>query len=46
MKIKVEIKVDEKYIKGATIFVFKFLFFTIFITYIDDIKTNANNVTD
>ena len=33
-KIKVEIKVNGQYIKGTTIFVFEFLFFTIFITYI------------
>ena len=46
-KIKVEFKVNEEYIKGTTIFVFEFLFFTIFITYIDDfIKINANNVID
>ena len=45
-KIKVEIKVNEEYIKGTTIFVFKFLFFTIFMTYIDDLKINANNVID
>ena len=32
-KIKVEIKVKEEYTKGTTIFVF-----TIFITYIDDLK--------
>ena len=45
-KIKVEIKVNEEYIKGTTIFVFKFLFFTIFMTYIDDLKIKANNVID
>ena len=44
--IKVEIKVNEEYIKGTTIFVFKFLFFTIFMTYIDDLKIKANNVID
>ena len=33
-KIKVEIKVNEEYIKGTTIFVLEFLFFTIFPTYI------------
>ena len=32
-KIEVEIKVKEEYTKGTTIFVF-----TIFITYIDDLK--------
>ena len=46
MKIKVEIKVNEEYLKGTTIFLFEFLFFTIFITYIDDSKINANNVID
>ena len=40
-KIKIEIKVNEEYIKGTKIFVFEFLFFTIFITYIDDLKINA-----
>ena len=40
-KIKVEIKVKEGYIKGPQIFVF-----TIFITYIDDLKINVNNVID
>ena len=33
-KIKVEVKVNGQYIKGTTIFVFEFLFFTIVITYI------------
>ena len=33
-----------EYVKGTTIFVFEYLFFTIFITYIDDLKINANNV--
>ena len=46
MKIKVEIKVNEEYLKGTTIFVFEFLFFTIFITYKDDVKIKANNVID
>ena len=45
-KIKVEIQVNDEYIKGTTIFVFEFLFFTIFITYIDDLKINANSVID
>ena len=40
---KVEI---EEYIKATTTFFFEFLFFTIFITYIDDLKINANNVID
>ena len=35
----------RKYIKGTAIFIFEF-FFTIFITYVDDIKINANNVID
>ena len=45
-KIKVEIKVDEEYIEGTTIFPFNFLFFTTFITYIDDLKLNSNNVIE
>ena len=45
-KIKVEIKVNEEYIKGTTIFVFEFLFFAIFITYADGLKINSNNVID
>ena len=45
-KIKVEIKVNEEYVKGTRIFVFEFLFVTIFITYIEDLKINANNVID
>ena len=32
-KIKVEFKVNREYITGTTIFVFEFLFFTIFVTY-------------
>ena len=40
-KIKAEIKVKEEHTKGTTIFVF-----IIFITYIDDLKINANNVID
>ena len=43
-KMKVEIRVNEECIKGTTIYVFEFLFFTSFITYIDDLKINANNV--
>ena len=43
-KIKVEIKVNEEYIKGTTIFVLEFLFFTIFVAYIGDLTINANNV--
>ena len=45
LQFKVEIKVNEEYIKEATIFVFEFLFLTIFIT-IDDLKINANNDID
>ena len=45
-KMKVEIKVNEEGIKGTTIYVFEFLFFTSFIKYIDDLKINANNVID
>ena len=45
-KMKVEIRVNEECIKGTTIYVFEFLFFTSFITYIDDLKINANNVID
>ena len=45
-KIKVEIKAKEEYIKGTTVFVFEFLFFTIFFTYIEDSAINVNNVID
>ena len=37
-KMKVEIRVNEECIKGTTIYVFEFLFFTSFITYIDDLQ--------
>ena len=46
MENKVKIKLNVEYIKRTTIFVFKFLFFTIFIIYIDNLKINANNVID
>ena len=36
-KMKVEIKVNEEGIKGTTIYVFEFLFFTSFIKSIDDL---------
>ena len=39
-KIKVEIKVNGQYIKEATIFVFEFMLFTIFITYITFLMNN------
>ena len=38
MENKVKIKLNVEYIKRTTIFVFKFLFFTIFIIYIDNLK--------
>ena len=44
--MKVEIKANEEYIKGTTVFVFEFLFFTIFFTYIEDSAINVNNVID
>ena len=37
-KMKVEIRVNEECIKGTTIYVFEFLFFTSFITHIDDLQ--------